>query len=141
MKIKMLKRMISIVFAVAMATSCVAMSVGAAPEPAIIAQIDWAQGYDRAVELNDLAHDIDDNGTDFDACSALADELEEFFNEVVCAVAVYDSQSAYKNTFAGNVNYVLNHLRSVDVEQRSLGVGAAIDNLYDIADCIQAKMH
>lgn len=140
MDTKIFKKLIAAVCAATMATSCAAMSVGAAP--AIILQAeDWAQGYNRAMELNDLVHDVSANGCDFDACSALADELEEFFNGMLCTVAVYGSQSVYKDAFAGNIVYILTNLRSPDLGQRQLGTGAAIDNLHDVAELIEGNMH
>ena len=140
MKNKMLKKLISIVFAAAMATSCVSMSVGAAPA-VVITAADWEQGYNRAKDLNDLAHHVYNNGYSFDDCLDLANQLEDFFNGMVCTVAVYSSQSTYKNAFEENVDYLLNRLRSTDEEERSLGMGAVIDNLYDVTECIQEQMN
>ena len=139
MKTKMMKKLISVVCAAAMATSCAAISVGAAP--IVISQADWIQGYSRAIDLNYLVHSVGDNGHSFNECADLADKLEEFFNGAVCTEAVYGSQDLHQNDFAGNVNYVLTHLRSHDIEQRRLGTGAAVDNLHDIAVCIGTHIH
>ena len=139
MKTKILTKLISVVCAAAISTSCVFMSVGAAP--AVIVQADWKQGFYKATELRNLVHIVEDNGFSFDDCADLANELKEFFSEQICTAAVFNSDSTYKEAFEENINYTLNKLRSPDEEQRKEGATAAIDNLYAVSDLIEEHIN
>ena len=78
MKTKIMKKLISVVCALAIATSCVSVSVGAVP--VTTAQVDWAKGYNRASELVEHADEVRSNGHLVSESNALADAIEEFLN-------------------------------------------------------------
>ncbi len=128
MKRKMLTKLISLVCALALTTSCAVMSVGASPN-----NIAGVLMYRvRALEAGDF---------DMLACQTLANELEAFFNSDLCTNAVLGSEWAYKYSFAENVSFVLNHLRSNNWADRQAGAGQAIDNLGTIAEVIYPNIH
>ena len=128
MKTKMMKKLISVVCALAMATSCAAMSVGASPN-------------NIAGVLMYRVHAVEAGGFDMLACYNLANELEAFFNSDLCINAVFGSGWTYKDGFAENVSFVLNHLRSNNWADRQAGAGQAIDNLGTIAEVIYPNIH
>ncbi len=138
MKRNLLTKLISAVCAAALTTSCTAMSVGAVPIQ--ISQTDWEQGYSRAYELVGRAHEVADHDNPLHECDALASDLEEFFNGVICNVVIsetnYEKQADFLNKFA----CILNNIGEINLEQRFLGVGCAINCLYDIADLIEQHM-
>ena len=115
MKTKMMKKLISLACAAAMATSCTAMSVGAVPIAAM-SQEDWEEGRNRARNLLNRANelikqtrDVKNYGYCSDKCQKLADELEAFFRSVVYVEATCYFPYMCREESAA---YILNKLRS-----------------------------
>ena len=127
MKRKILTKLISIVCALAMATSCAAMSVGVM-SVAASEIINWAQQRDTANALADRARGVFDNGSPLDDCRALADDIEAFSHRNAYHILVENG------LYEDGIIYILEHLRSDDLSQRELGLGYAIDHFSDIAE-------
>ena len=138
MKTKLLKKLIAAMCAATMVTSCAVMSVGAVPIQ--FAQSDWTQSRNKANELVDRVHAVDNAGRPSNQCRNLANELEEFFNGLACCVALNDMDFNGRAAYLDSFNFILTNLRSNDSGQRLFGTGHAVDRLSDLAEVFQ-NMH
>ena len=124
----MMKKLISVVCALAMATSCAAMSVGVM-SVAASEIINWTQERNRANLLSDHARVVFGNGSSLYDCRALADDIEAFSHR-----NAYHTLVQNDGLYGDGILYILEHLRSDDLNQRESGLGYAIDHFSDIAE-------
>ena len=135
MKTKMMKKLISVVCAAALTTSCSAMSVGAVPIQ--ISQADWEQGYAIAYALSERAEEVGGLGYDVDDCTNLADEIEEFLNGTAYTALLSEISENTKADFLREFYNVLDDLRSEELEQRERGIIGACNQLPHILNLIE----
>ena len=135
MKTKMMKKLISVVCAAALTTSCSAMSVGAVPIQ--ISQADWEQGYAISNALLKCAEEVAVWGCVFDQCTDLADEIEEFLNGTAYTALLSEISENTKADFLREFYDILDDLRSEELERRERGTTEAFDNLHAVSDLIE----
>ena len=139
MRRRMLTKLISIVCAAALATSCAAMSVGAVPIQ--ISQADWVQGHDIANALLERAEEVGGYGCVFEDCIDLADEIEEFLNGTAYNALFSEISDETKVDFLEGFYNVLDSLRSDDLKTRKIGIGAADNYLSHVLDLMEEHIN
>ncbi len=139
MKTKIMKKLISVVCALAIATSCVSVSVGAVP--VTTAQVDWAKGYNRASELVEHADEVRSNGHLVSESNALADAIEEFLNGAEYNTIFSEISDEKKDDLVKKFDSALDDLRSNDVEKRQWGIYTSIVSLVSVVELMEPHTH
>ena len=139
MKTKIMKKLISVVCALAIATSCVSVSVGAVP--VTTAQVDWAKGYNRASELVEHADEVRSNGHLVSESNALADAIEEFLNGAEYNTLFSEISDEKKDDLVKKFDSALDDLRSNDVEKRQWGIYTSIVSLVSVVELMEPHTH
>ena len=145
MKTKILTKLISVVCAAAIATSCTAMSVGAVPpkgQTETKAQVNWKEICDIAKGLLDRAEALKMSNASVEECSNLADDIANFAQRA----EIGDIVSGIQNK--GDWIAILSFLIIVDVplrdeenlDMRKVGIRMATTFLPDIIALIEQHM-
>ncbi len=143
MKRKMLTKLISAVCAVALTTSCTAMSVGAVPkgeateQMATEQEINWEKELEDIRELLDVAKTVKNANCPVEDCQSLADRIYNFMGrdeykallELVHSVddKILDEEEVSRLSLALMPELAVTELRSDKVQERRYGSSRAID--------------
>lgn len=153
MKTKIVKKLISIVCAATMATSCVSMSVGAVPKDEATEQaateqaVNWKQEVELLKELINVAESVKNKDCVVGDCESLVDQIHDFMNRdgyKAFLEFVHSSDDTLVKGAATSLFLMpavaMTELKSGDKQQRRYGSSTAIDYFNLVIEIIESGL-
>lgn len=147
----MMKKLISIVCALTMATSCISMSVGAVPKGAVTEQeINWEKELEDVRELLDVAKTVKNENCLVEDCQFLADRINNFMGrdeyeallELVHSVddKILDEEEVSRLSLTLMPVLAVQELKADKLQERRYGSSRAIDYFNCIIKIIESGL-